>query len=99
LNIGLPQNLILKKNKAIQQEIEVAKKLGSKLIITADTQKTIWVNALAGEKIKDENGQIVTANFAPHDEKLSALLEKNQLFIKQNISKELNINSVIVELE
>jgi type I restriction-modification system DNA methylase subunit len=76
LSIRLPQILILKQNKAIQQEIEVAKKLGSKLIIATDTQKTIWVNALTGKKIKDENGQIVTANFDPHNEKLSTLLEK-----------------------
>ena len=33
------------KSKAIEQEIEVAKVLGAKIIIATDTVDTIWVNA------------------------------------------------------
>jgi hypothetical protein len=40
------------KEKAILQEIEVAKKIGCKLVIVTDTQETIWVNALTGKQIK-----------------------------------------------
>jgi type I restriction-modification system DNA methylase subunit len=65
-----------KQNKAIQQEIEVAKKLGCKLIIATDTQATIWVNALTGKQIKDENNQVLKTNFIPQDEKTVDLIEK-----------------------
>ncbi|MDR1901051.1 MAG: N-6 DNA methylase [Treponema sp.] len=65
-----------KQNKAIQQEIEVAKKLGCKLIIATDTQATIWVNALTGKQIKDENNQVLKMNFDPQDEKIVYLIEK-----------------------
>lgn len=41
--------------KAINQEIEVAKSLCKLLIVTCGS-KTIWINALNGERIHDENG-------------------------------------------
>ncbi|GMO64970.1 MAG: hypothetical protein Ta2A_12910 [Treponemataceae bacterium] len=69
-------NTDAKQQKAIDQEIEVAKKLGCKLIIATDKQNTIWVNALTGEKIRDESGQIIKVNFDPSDEKLTVLLEQ-----------------------
>ena len=65
-----------KKNKAIQQEIEVVKKLGCKLIIATDTEETIWVNALTGKQIKDENGHAIKINFNPLDENIISLIEK-----------------------
>jgi len=64
------------KQKAINQEIEVARKLDCKLIIATDTKDTVWVNALTGEKIIDENGNIITANFSEKDEKIASLIEK-----------------------
>jgi type I restriction-modification system DNA methylase subunit len=65
-----------KKNKAIKQEIEVARKLGCKIIIATDTEETIWVNALTGKQVKDENGHIIKANFNPLDENIIPLIEK-----------------------
>jgi type I restriction-modification system DNA methylase subunit len=65
-----------KQKKAIQQEIEVAKKLGCRLIIATDTQETIWVNALTGKEIKDEKNRVVKVNFDPNDEKTADLIEK-----------------------
>lgn len=65
-----------KQKKAIQQEIEVAKKLGCKLIIATDTQETIWVNALTGRQIKDETDHTIKTNFDPHDEYIPTLIEK-----------------------
>ena len=65
-----------KQNKAIQQEIEVARKLGCKLIIATDTQETIWVNAFTGKHIKDEDNRIIKTNFDPHDEQIHTLIEK-----------------------
>ncbi len=64
------------KQKAIKQEIAVAHKLGAKIIIATDTKDTLWVNALTGEKITDENGNVLTSQFVITDEKLPALIEK-----------------------
>ncbi|MDR2580930.1 MAG: N-6 DNA methylase [Fibromonadaceae bacterium] len=65
-----------KQNKAIQQEIDVAKRIGCKLIIATDTQETVWVNAFTGKQVKDENNRILKANFDPHDEHIRILIEK-----------------------
>jgi hypothetical protein len=44
---------------AIAQEIGVAKKL-CKILIVTDSKKSIWVNALNGNRIVEENGEEVT---------------------------------------
>ncbi|MFA6970414.1 MAG: N-6 DNA methylase [Gallionella sp.] len=64
------------KQKAINQEIDVAHKLGAKIIIATDTKDTLWVNALTGDKITDESGNVLTLPFVITDEKLPALIEK-----------------------
>ena len=64
------------KQKAINQEIDVAHKLGAKIIIATDTKDTLWVNALTGKKITDESGNVLTAQFSITDERLPALIEK-----------------------
>lgn len=69
-------NTKAKQDKAIKQEIEVAKKLDCKLIIATDTKETVWVNALTGKRIKDESNHELKANFNPKDEKIVALIEK-----------------------
>ena len=51
------------KQKAINQEITVAHKLGAKIIIATDTIDTLWVNALTGEKITDEMEMFSHHNF------------------------------------
>jgi type I restriction-modification system DNA methylase subunit len=65
-----------KQKKAIQQEIEVAKKLGCRLIIATDTQETIWINALTGKEIKDEDNRVIKVNFDPSSEKTADIIEK-----------------------
>lgn len=64
------------KNKAIAQEIEVAKILGCKIIIATDSIDTVWVNALTNEKICDEIGNEIKSAFNPSDEHLATLIEK-----------------------
>ncbi len=64
------------KDKAIAQEIEVAKILGCKIIIATDTVDTVWVNALTNEKICDESGNEIKSAFNPSDEHLALLIEK-----------------------
>jgi len=63
------------KNKAIKQEIEVVKALSSKIIIATDTVDTVWVNALTGKEILDEDGNTLKENFEP-TEKIERLIEK-----------------------
>jgi type I restriction-modification system DNA methylase subunit len=64
------------KNKAINQEIQVAHKLGAKITIATDTVDTIWVNTLTGEAICDEDGNTIKTLFDPNDEKIVPLIEK-----------------------
>lgn len=64
------------KQKAIDQEIEVAHKLGAKIVIATDTKDTVWVNALTGKKITDEKGNPLTSQFVITDELLPSLIEK-----------------------
>lgn len=73
------------KQKAINQEIEVARKLDSKIIVATDTQETIWVNAATGESITDFEGNNVTFNFDPQSEEMIELIEKiNDSINEQN---------------
>lgn len=57
--------------KAIDQAINVAK-----IIIATDTVDTLWINALTGEKILDEEGKNISLLFDPSNEQLPALIEK-----------------------
>lgn len=70
-------------DKAIKQEIEVAQKLSCKLFIATDTKDTVWINALTGNRIKDENGHELKYNFDPTDEKLPLLIEKINFSINE----------------
>ena len=64
------------KNKAIKQELEVARKLNAHLFIATDTKETVWINVLTGNRIKDENSKELKANFDLKNEKLPDLFEK-----------------------
>ena len=64
------------KDKAIAQEIEVAKILGCKIIIATDTIDTVWVNALTNERICSESGIEIKLAFNPSDEHVATLIEK-----------------------
>lgn len=64
------------KQKAINQEIDVARILGAKIIIATDTVDTVWVNALTGHKITDESGTPLSAQFDITNEKIPSLIEK-----------------------
>jgi type I restriction-modification system DNA methylase subunit len=69
-------NTDAKQKKAIQQELEVAKKLSAHIFIASDEQKSIWINPLTGNTIKDEDSKELSVNFDTADEKLPALIEK-----------------------
>lgn len=69
-----------KQKKAIEQEIEVAKKIKCPIVIATDTQQTIWINAFTGERIIDEQDNPVSLNWSPAnvttDNNLIKLIEK-----------------------
>lgn len=71
------------KNKAIKQEIEVAKKLRAPIIIATDTKESIWVNVLTGNRIKDENGKEISEIFNPKSEGIIKLIEKIKFSINE----------------
>lgn len=71
-----PKDLVSEKQivKAIKQEIDVAKAL-CKIFIVTDSSKSIWVNALNGERIRDAKGQEVNTVFHPFAVKNTSTLE------------------------
>ena len=82
---------INQKQKALKQEIEVAQKL-TKILIITDTTETIWVNALNGEIIKDENHNDLNYIFNPKDKDIIELINK----INNSISE---TNSTLKSIE
>lgn len=73
----------VQKKKAIEQELEVARKLDAHIIIATDTKDTVWVNVLTGNRIKDEKGVYIKEKFDPKDEKLPDLIEKIKYSINE----------------
>lgn len=63
-----------KKDSAVLQEIEVAKKLKTKLIIATDTQETIWINVATGNSVKDTKGNDFKYLFDPKDANLQKII-------------------------
>jgi type I restriction enzyme M protein len=67
----------LKRDKEVQDWIEVTKGLGSRLLIVCDgNTRTFWINALTGDTIKDEQGNDLKKHFDPRDEEVPALIER-----------------------
>lgn len=64
------------KDKAVKQELEVAKILKSKIYIVTDTKEAIWINPLTENKIKFENKKDVLELFDKNNDKLPDLIEK-----------------------
>ena len=61
-------NTKAKINKAIKQEVGVAKEIGAKIYIVTDGDKYIWLNPVTGNLIVDENGNQITRKIDPKTE-------------------------------
>lgn len=61
---------------AIEQEIEVARALECNLLIVTDSKNSIWINALTGRVVLDENGTPLVYPFVVEDSKLPLIIEK-----------------------
>lgn len=71
-------NTSKKIESAIKQEIGVAKELGVKIFVATDGAKFVWVNALTGNEILDENGSSIVAPIQPkvEERKTAKLIER-----------------------
>lgn len=50
---------------AISQEFDISKEIGAKIYAVRDSAKTIWMNPLTGNQIKDEHGNGLQTNIHP----------------------------------
>ena len=69
-----------KEDSAIAQEIDVAKKLCKLLIITDNASKTLWINALNGERIRGKTGTEIKTIF---DAKFTRNVSEIERFIEE----------------
>lgn len=58
-------NTSAKIDKAIKQELTVAKEIGAKIYIVTDGDKYIWINPITGNFIVDDNGNRITRKIDP----------------------------------
>ncbi len=67
-----------KVQEAIEQEIYVAKELGVKIFVATDGSKFVWLNALTGQPILDEQGDEIIAIIKPkvEERKIAKLIER-----------------------
>lgn len=70
---------------AINQELDVAQKVGAKIFIATDGDKFIWINPKTGNQIKDENGHVVSKKIKPKTEekKLAEFIGRVSLDISE----------------
>lgn len=71
-------NTEAKINKAIKQEISVAKELGVKIFVATDGTKFVWVNALTNNRILGEDGNPIVSPIQPkiEERKTVKLIER-----------------------
>ena len=81
-------------NKAIKQEIGVAKEIGAKIYIVTDGEKYIWLNPITGNLIVDEKGNQITRKIDPKSEpkKVAEFID----LVSLSVSAE---NNTILKLE
>lgn len=86
-------NTDLKIQKAIDQEISVAQELGVKIFVATDGSKFVWVNALTGNRIKDEDGNDIVSPIQPKNEerKTAKLIDRLSLDLSSTNDKLLEI--------
>ena len=70
--------------KAVNQELNTATAIGSKIYIVTDGTKTIWINALSQKTITNVEGNDITDTFNPKDEDIIELMEQITISITKN---------------
>lgn len=76
---------------AIDQEKEVARKLCKLLIITDNISKTLWINALNGERIRNKDGDeirtLFDSKFAKHVSEIERLIDDIDISLSESRSQ------------
>lgn len=87
-------NTKTKIEKAIKQEIDVAKEIGAKIYVVTDGDKYIWLNPLTKNYIVDENGNKITRKIDPKLEtkKLAEFIDLVSLSVSDD-------NDTVLKLE
>lgn len=89
-------NTEAKIQKAINQEIDVAKEVGARIYVVSDGDTYRWLNPLTGNYITDENGNMITRKIEPKKEskKLADFIDLVSLSISENNDKVLKLEDV-----
>ncbi|WP_433922546.1 HsdM family class I SAM-dependent methyltransferase [Paenibacillus taichungensis] len=82
--------------KAIKQEIHIAKEVNAKIYIVSDGDTFIWINPKTQNRIMDENGKEVRLHIKPKNEskKLAEFIEKVVFSIDENNDRILKIEDL-----
>ena len=85
LEFKLPSDFDSEKKiqKAIDQEIDVAREIGSKIYVVSDGTTFLWLNPKTGNYIVDENGSIIKREIKPkvEEKKLADFIDLVSLSI------------------
>jgi type I restriction enzyme M protein len=89
-------NTEAKIQKAISQEIAVAKEVGAKIYVVSDGDTYRWLNPSTGNYITDENGNMITRKIEPKNEskKLADFIDLVSLSVSENNDKVLKLEDV-----
>lgn len=89
-------NTDAKKNKAIKQEIDVAREVKAKIFVVTDGTTFIWINPLTGKRIIDENGEEIRTPIKPKCEqkKLADFIERVMYSLSDKNDQVLKIEEV-----
>lgn len=84
-------NTEAKEKSAIEQELEVTKKLCKLLIVTDNSSKTLWINALNGERVKSKDGieikTVFDSKFTKNINEIERLIEEIDLSVDSKNSR------------
>lgn len=89
-------NTEAKIQKAIKQEIAVAKEIGARIYVVSDGNTYRWLNPSTGKYITDENGNMITRKIEPKNEskKLADFIDLVSLSVSENNDKVLKLEDV-----
>lgn len=70
IEVKLPDefNTQAKIDKAIKQEIDIAKKVDAKIYVVTDGEKFFWLNPQTGNYVLDKDGNMITREIKPKKE-------------------------------
>ncbi len=72
--------------KAINQQIEVAREINAKIYVVSDGESFIWINPKTGNKILDEKGQSINVQIKPkeNEKEIARLINNILISIDEN---------------